>query len=1154
MDFDRILELSDKRLSEDQRKGVFSDRATIVSAGAGSGKTTVLSLRFLRLMNDGVDADRILSITFTKKAAAEMYERIHALLRAMAKEDGRFAYQLKEKFPNASISTMDSFWTEIARSGSLRYGISRDFTMEDDDTRIRLVRKICTMLSTAGNSDAPICDIVSNEDILKGFSFFSSINDPSTLEKKFVDIARNTNILMSLPDDSDALFYTPLIVDYYKKCNPLKNILRILLRMEISVVAVSSKCSKSIFRTGVFSDLKSTIEHYYEMIPESEDENDEWIFNLIESIDLSLLPELKVGKAKQADDKEVDRLIKEELLVEYRERLSDIRRLKQMIHNKAYQSTVDKVFRAFVHLYNKEKRARAILSFADVQTIAKEVLINDHAIRDYYKSRFDYIMVDEFQDNNLEQRNLLYLLSERADVHSDCIPDASDLDDKKLFLVGDDKQSIYRFRGADVSVFNDLKREIVEKMSGLSLTLGANYRSEPMLVSHFNDIFSEVFKRSEDKDDLNEEIVSEFRGIVEGDYHAEAKGIDAGRSSSLVSPIIELATIPYEKMSPEKEDEYLSPAESESIYIADKILEIVNGEEYKIPDKDDGKLRKPSFDDIGILYRKSSIQMSLEKELRHRGIPYTVIESTSSTLEGVAYDIFNFLQLVVYPKDKLAFMALLNSPFARISHKGQSFLLGESDDFMAFEGDITFSLESDRIAYDNLKSLYKKVVAMCGYATLTDILDEIYFTSGYHTYIQSSGNLSVYSEHYDYLWELAGKLDADGIGIVGALDFLRPLIGKSEKLDGIAIGRIESNGVKLMTIHKSKGLEFPIVFLADAGAIFKARQSGFINVNTSGGILMTHDISTAEAEYTSNPYAGIFNKWEGNRLMAERRRLLYVALTRAINHFIMVANQPSESSEAESLYSIYEKAFVEAVAGKDCRNWDYKISTVPLVRKDESIRSLSPLRRNLGWYDDAEVYAKPVWNAKKAAVKDASHAELDQIEKGERLQSLAVDAITAKHPSFRTGFGSWVHQALEEKLTGNAAIGGFESDIPLEKADEETLLHEAKRIADDFEKSDFFKSYVAGKDLVSELAFYYPDGERVLQGSADLVVFSEDYNLVIDYKTDKYRTPQEHKGQITTYVKAIEELYGKKCFGLLCYVRDFSSGPAWDKDGNEVEL
>ena len=1153
MDFDRVLELSKKRLSEDQRKVVFSNRATIVSAGAGSGKTTVLSLRFLRLINDGVDADRILTITFTKKAAAEMYERIHALLRAMAKEDSCFAYQLKEKFPSASISTMDSFWTDIARSGSLKYGISRDFTLEDDDTRIRLVRKVYTMLSTAGNTDTPVCDIVSNEDILRGFSFFSSINDPNSLEKKFNEIARNTDILTALPDDTDALFYRPLIVGYYRKFNPLRKIMQILLTMEILAANVSSKCSKSIFRTGVFDTLKEKVESYCKLIPDNEDEQDEWIFNFIENIDLSQMPELKVGNAKQADDKEVDRVIKKELLEKYRECLSHIRRLKQMIYNRSYQSDIDKVFRAFVYLYNKEKRARAILSFADVQAIAKEVLINDHSIRDYYKSRFDYIMVDEFQDNNLEQRNLLYLLSERLDIHSEGIPDASDLDKKKLFLVGDDKQSIYRFRGADVSVFNDLKREIVEKMDGLSLSLGANYRSEPMLVEHFNDIFSEVFKQQEEDIDPIEELVSQFRGIEEGDYHAEAKGIEAGRSKSTVSPVIELATIACEKMSEEEKANYLSPSESEAIYIADKILEIVNGEEYMIPDSS-GMLKKPSFDDIGILYRKSSIQMNLEKELRHREIPYTVIESTSSTLEGIAYDIFNFLQLVVYPSDKLAFMALLNSPFARISQKGQSFLQGSQEDFEAFKDEISFDLDSDRIAYDNLKTLYLRVKDMSGHYTLAEILDEIYFTSGYHTYIQSSGNLSVYSEHYDYLWELAGKLDADGIGIVGALDFLRPIIGKSEKLDGISIGRIESKGVKLMTIHKSKGLEFPIVFLADAGAIFKAFPSSFVNVDTDSGIFMTQDISAAEVDYTTNPYAGIFNHWEGNRLAAERRRLLYVALTRAINHFIMVADEPSEGAKSESLYTIYMKAFLEAIERSDTKNWNYKISSVPLIAKNDGIKSIAPLRRDLSWLDDAGVYSPPIWNTKKVAAKDASHAEFESTGKGERLPVLSIDSITAKHPSFKTGFGSWVHQALEEKLTGNDAITDFESDIPLNKADEEILLCEAKRIADDFAKSEFFETYVAGKDLVAELAFYYPDGERVLQGSADLVVFADEYNLVIDYKTDKYRTPEEHKGQIVTYVKAMEDLYGKKCYGILCYVRDFSKGPVWDRDGNEVEL
>ena len=175
-------------------------------------------------------------------------------------------------------------------------------------------------------------------------------------------------------------------------------------------------------------------------------------------------------------------------------------------------------------------------------------------------------------------------------------------------------------------------------------------------------------------------------------------------------------------------------------------------------------------------------------------------------------------------------------------------------------------------------------------------------------------------------------------------------------------------------------------------------------------------------------------------------------------------------------------------------------------------------------------------------------------ERGERLPLLSIDSITAKHPSFKTGFGSWVHQALEEKLTESEAITEFESDIPVEKADKDALLCEAKRIADEFVCSELYKKHIEGNDLAAELAFYYPDGDRVLQGSADLVVFRDEYNLVVDYKTDKYKTPEEHKGQIVTYVKAMEDLYGKKCYGILCYVRDFSVGPIWDRDGNEVDL
>lgn len=1152
MDFDKVLELSGKMLSEDQRRVVFSDCATIVSAGAGSGKTTVLSLRFLRLVNDGVDADRILTITFTKKAAAEMYGRIHSLLSSMAKSDEDYAFQLKEKFPNASISTMDSFWTEVARAGCLKYGISKDFSLEDADTRLRLARKVYTTLSTALSSEESICDIVSNSEIVEGLNIINSSFEPSKIEDILSKITLNTNILTKLPAETGRRFYEPLFLSFFDIYDPIGRIYAIFGEMSELAGEVSAKCSKSIFRNGEFDKAREAIcSSGYESFdgPLST----ESIHELLSKIDLSLLPEFKVGNAKQADDKDKNETIKKVCLPAYREALANLRALKQMEANLPLQESIDNVLRAFVYLYNKEKRAKAILSFADVQEIAKKVLLSDRSIRDYYKSRFDYIMVDEFQDNNLDQRNLLYLLSERCDLHSEEIPEAECLDKKKLFLVGDDKQSIYRFRGADVSVFNALKSEIVDKMGGLALTLGENYRSEPQLVNHFNDIFSYVFETEETEPDKNESLVNSFRGIEEGDYHAEAKGINAGRSEGQVTPVIELAVIPYVKKSKEEKALYLSERESEAVYIAAKVLDILNDEDYWIPGKD-GKLRKPEYQDIGILYGKSSIQMSLEKELRHRGIPYTVVESTSSTLDGIAYDIFNFLQLVVYPEDKLAFMSVINSPFARISAEGQSFLCGDAEGFRAFSSEVSFALDSDRIAYENLEALYNRVRGMVSRETLSSILEVLYYSSGYHTYIQSSGNLSAYSEHFEYLWSLANKLDDDGQGIVEALDFLRPIVGKAGKLENVSIGHLGTNGVKLMTVHKSKGLEFPIVILADAGGANKRESEAFINVETRNDSFISWDLSdSVSGEGEKLPYARIFNEWAEKRLSAERKRLLYVALTRAVNHLLVVAHEMSAST-TETLYSIYKEAFDKALEDNAALSWSYRETEVPLIEKIYNIRSLVALQRKCDWYEEATIYPEPIWNAKKVAAKDASHVEIESSERGERLPLLPVDSITAKHKSFKTGFGSWVHQALEEKLSGSAALTEFECDGAIDKNDQEELLKEAKRIAEDFVSSEFYKENIGDNSVGTEIEFYYPDGDRVLQGSADLVVFRSDCNLVVDYKTDKFKTPLEHKGQITTYVKAMEDLYGKKCYGRLCYIRDFSSGPVWDKDGNEVEL
>ena len=135
MTFEDLLQKNGIRLSDEQMAAVYTDRSAIVSAGAGAGKTTVLSLRFVRLvMERKAHADQIMTLTFTRKAAAEMYERIYRLLEEAAAEDEYLHDELKTYFPNARISTLDSFWGEIARTDCMRFGITRDFlSLESDD-------------------------------------------------------------------------------------------------------------------------------------------------------------------------------------------------------------------------------------------------------------------------------------------------------------------------------------------------------------------------------------------------------------------------------------------------------------------------------------------------------------------------------------------------------------------------------------------------------------------------------------------------------------------------------------------------------------------------------------------------------------------------------------------------------------------------------------------------------------------------------------------------------------------------------------------------------------------------------------------------------------------------------------------------------------
>ncbi len=1086
MTFEELLSASSIQLSDEQLAAVLSDTATVVSAGAGSGKTTVLSLRFVRLVLDGkAHADEILTLTFTRKAAAEMYERIYRLLSIAAESSDETAAELREHFPKARISTMDSFWSEIARTDSLRFGIARDFQFLEGDEAAAddLVRNVYEELQGRSGLE-------------RGFMVLSEIYRSDEILSILGDIAsEHTDILTSFDaagNTSSYLAFISLLRDRY--CGE---------RADYIFSSLSDLDAENP-ANGQHAEIQQALEAY---------RSEDWMS----------LPSFNLNKLRKAADRKIQSFIKEEDCKGYFAVLRSIAAIEKTADDAA---AVSDVIASFISALQSRKRQLGLLSYRDVEALCRAVLLTNHDVRSYYKESFRYIMVDEFQDNNGSQRDLLYLLSERPDIHGDSIPEAGDIDPDKLFFVGDDKQSIYYFRGADVSVFRSLKEDIL-RIGGKNLSLSANYRSEPALIDHFNNVFSEVFSTGLSEEDMEkEELMSAFTGVSFSSFHASAETIRARSPYPGVVPRIEMAAIPADECG----EDMASPDDAEAVFIARRILEMMEDDGYMIPDGKGG-LRHPRFGDIAVLLRTTAPQMPVERAFRMYGIPYVVQESTSATIEGIGWDIYAFLQLIVYPEDRLAYMAVLRSPFARISDEGLLFL--RADNAAAFSSDPSFRSESDRKAYENVKALYFELRGMAGRRRIASIISRLFHESGYSTYLQSSPYLSVYAEHFEYLWAAASLYDSASRPLPEFLDYLRPLIGQAKKLQNASVQHLETDGVQIMTIHRSKGLQFPIVFLSDAdhGPGNLAGRSRLIALEGSKPCIMPDLTDDEGPNIILQEMAG----YRKRREEAELRRLLYVALTRAVDHIVVTAHLRKRRTGL-SLLDIYREGCSIAA------------ETIPPVPAS-SLFPEEKAERNLEWYLQP-VAPEPGFSERRFGVKDASHREREWTQGGgEELPPLPSDSIVMAH-SIQQEFGTMVHAALEAAVSGKEAVYSFPPS--LSGSERGALLEALSEITASFLSSEFFRTFIDGHRSETEVRFYYPADGGVAEGAADLLIFGNEYNLVVDYKTDRYMDESVHMGQIMAYAEAMESLYEKKCLAVLLYVRGWRQGTFVNSEGKPV--
>ena len=1068
MTFEEFLAGSGRTLSPEQLAAVYSDNSTVVSAGAGSGKTMVLSMRFLRLVLEGkAHADEILTLTFTKKAAGEMYERIHSMLsRAGAEEE------LSAHFPQARISTMDSFWSEIARTDSLRYGITRDFSSLDESDAEDMVSAAFDELSEDGEyKDA--------------FLSLAAEYSPEVLRSMLSAVAiRHADILTDLTCESNAESFDKLSL---------------------------------LIKESVIDEADTVMDELYAIDAANPSPLSDEIASAIDSYRLSDYASMPRINLRRTRNKEITGFVKEA----YRPILTALQELDSLDSMRPAVESFSIIAEAFIKRIESDKRKRGALSYRDIETLAKAILISNRDVRLYYKRKYKYIMVDEFQDNNASQRDMLYLLSEKIGRESDGIPRIEDTDPGKLFLVGDDKQSIYYFRGADVSVFRSLRSDI-GRIGGSVLQLSRNYRSSKSLIERFNDIFPAVFSPEipDRGAEREEKLIASFTGTDSSSFEASFSPIVPGGKDNKGSRL-EISLYPQGMETGEDDTE---PALSEALYVSDLIERMVGSDDYLILRGD--KLVRPTYSDIAVLIQTTKSQMPFERAFRIKGIPYVVAESASTTLDGVASDFYSFLQLLIYPDDIFSYIALLRSPFCRISDPGLLEL--HSQDLSPFSPDASFSDPADMASYSALCSLYRKARSMVGRQGITHILDVLYYEGGYHAYLSSSPELSVYEEHFAYIWTMAESYASKGRFLSSFLDALRPLIGSVERMKDISIQHFRSDAVEMMTVHKSKGLEFPIVILADSTRGLGPQKEGtLVMVDGASPLVLL------EPRSGSRPVSRLLSRYSRRREIAERRRVLYVAATRAMDHLVVTG---VEKQTGNSLYSFLSLSPYLPAPG------------IIIPRKAEE---LFPPREK---EDCSAWYSKPVYDAGKPGiarigVRDSLEDKDNSFMDGEKLPSLSCDTLISSKNIY-TYFGTLVHACLESAMSGKTPR--IIKDPTLSDYENDALIAEAERIAKSFPSSDFYKEHVEGNSTEEEVRFYYPDGDMVLEGSVDLLIHASGFIIVADYKTDKVRCPEMHKGQIVKYAEAMESIYGKRCLCCVLYVRDWSRSTFWDKEGNEA--
>ena len=921
----------------------------LVAAAAGSGKTAVLVERIIRIITDDenpVDIDRLLVVTFTSAAAAEMRERIAGAI-SKALENNPNSKNLQRQLTllsRANITTMHSFCLDVIKNYFYTIDLDPSFRIGDETEATLMKNEIIEELFEEYYEN-------DNEEFKNLIEAYSGSKDDEKLKEMILSLYRFS---MSGPWPEQWLiekaeaFNISTIEELDK--SPWVKVLKDSLKVElIGFLNMYKKAIDIINDTdglAPYLDAFNSDYGYLERAYESLNEDLNSIYIALNSISFI---KLKTVKKNQVSDENAQNSVKSirdsvkkkiKALIESTFEFTPQEALDGIIGVYPFMKTLASVTLEFSKRFNEKKREKNILDFNDLEHLCLKILIDrdennniiPSKVAEHFMEFFDEVLVDEYQDSNNVQETIIDLVSRRR------------FEESNVFMVGDVKQSIYRFRQAKPELFLDKynRYSLKEGSNDRKIQLYKNFRSRQEVIEGVNYIFKMVMSQT----------VGELEYTDEEALNLGASFESANDEESIVGGDIELHILDKSGIIKEKDEESFdedneegSKEEEEDIdgitleakIVAKRIkelFEVKDGKRFKVFDKDTKEYREVKYKDIVILLRatKNWAEIFLD-ELGSEGIP-VYADTGSGYFESIEIrTIMSLLKVIDNPLQDVPMIATLRSPIV-------GFTAEELSDLRLLNKDLYF-YEVIKEVSEGIHEVNEELKFKCNkfiddlskwreraiYTPIDEFIWYLYMDTAFYGYVGAMPNGKLRQANLKILFQRAKQYESTSFkGLFNFINFINKLRKSSGDMGSAKVLGENEDVVRIMSIHKSKGLEFPVVFTSGMG-----KQFNLMDLSNS---ILYHEELGFGPNYvnldTRNSYSTLAKEAIKKRIrletLSEEMRILYVAFTRAKEKLIITgatSNLEKAINSWVSSASLDENIVLpsEVLKGKSYLDW-----------------------------------------------------------------------------------------------------------------------------------------------------------------------------------------------------------------------------------------